>query len=160
MKYVLTLAAVFAVLPSLCSAEDMGAFGLGDVEVITEAQGQNVRGLGMFSRTTSAAGISMNILDPNTGSQWNVFNTAFDSADDTKLTSDVTSDPVGLGVGVQSSALAAVSDMDVTIGNDVDTVTSTFSFQITGFGSNANGQALGGTATPFEFSPIFFNAPQ
>ena len=45
----------------------MGAFGLGDVEVITEAEGQNVRGLGMFARTTSAAGISMNIPRPQYG---------------------------------------------------------------------------------------------
>ncbi|MAI35372.1 MAG: hypothetical protein CMM07_27355 [Rhodopirellula sp.] len=159
MKYALTLAAVFAVLPSLCSAEDMGAFGLGDVEVITEAEGQNVRGLGMFARTTSAAGISMNILDPNTGSQWNVFNTAFDSSDDTKLTSDVTAAPTGLGVGVQSSALAAISELDVTIGNDVDGVTNSFSFTVGGFGSNANGQALGGSDLPFTFQPITFSAP-
>ena len=157
MKYVLTLAAVFAALPTLCSAEDMGAFGLGDIEVITEAEGQNVRGLGMFARTTSAAGISMNILDPNTGSQWNVFNTAFDSSDDTKLTSDVTALPTGLGVGVQSSALAAVSAMDVTIGNDIDGTTSSFSFSIDGFGSNANGQALGGSDAPFVFTPVTFN---
>ena len=77
----------------MCSAEDLAAFGIGDVEVMTDDDGQNVRGLGMFSRTTSAAGISMNILDPNTGSQWNLFNTAFDSSDDTKLTTDVTALP-------------------------------------------------------------------
>ena len=79
MKYVVTFVALFAALPSICSAEDLGAFGIADVEVMTDDDGQNVRGLGMFSRTTSAAGISMNILDPNTGSQWNIFNTAFDT---------------------------------------------------------------------------------
>lgn len=160
MKYVLTLAALFAALPSLCSAEDMGAFGLGDVEVITEAQGENVRGLGMFARTTSAAGISMNILDPNTGSQWNVFNTAFDSSSDDKLTSDVTSDPTGLGVGVQSNALAAISAMDVAVDNTIGTETTSFAFTVGGFGSNASGQSLGGSAESFVFTPITFTLPE
>lgn len=156
MKYVLTFIALFAALPSMCSAEDLAAFGIGDVEVMTDDDGQNVRGLGMFSRTTSAAGISMNILDPNTGSQWNLFNTAFDSSDDTKLTTDVTAQPASLGTGVQSSALAAFADADVSVSNDVDGIVSTFSFGFTGVAASANGQALGGSDSPFVFSPITF----
>lgn len=156
MKYVLTLVALFVALPSICSAEDLGAFGIADLEVMTDVDGQNVRGLGMFSRTTSAAGISMNILDPNTGSQWNIFNTAFDSSDDTKLTSDVTAQPTLLGTGVQSSALVTLADADVSVSNDVDGVVSTFTFGFTGVGAAANGQALGGSDAPFVFSPITF----
>lgn len=156
MKYVVTFVALFAALPSICSAEDLGAFGIADVEVMTDDDGQNVRGLGMFSRTTSAAGISMNILDPNTGSQWNIFNTAFDSSDDTKLTTDVTAQPTSLGTGVQSSALAAFADADVSVSNDVDGLVSTFSFGFTGVAASANGQALGGSDAPFVFAPISF----
>ena len=160
MKYLLTFAVIFAALPALCSAEDLSAFGLAEVEVISDDEGQNVRGLGMFSRTTSAAGISMNIIDPNTGSQWNVFNTAFDSSDDTKLTSDVTTAPNGLGTGVQSSALAAFTDMDVSVQNDVDGVISTFGFMINGgLGATANGATIGGADGSFVFGPLTFPSP-
>ena len=159
MKYVLTFVALFAALPTLCSAEDLSAFGLPSVEVITEAEGENVRGLGLFSRTTSAAGISMNILDPNTGSQWNVFNTAFDTSDDSKTTSDVTETPNALGTGVQSSALAAFSDMDVTTTSTVGGVDTSFSFQVSGVAASANGATIGGSDGSFTFGVITFPEP-
>ena len=159
MKYVLTFVALFATLPTLCSAEDLSAFGLPSVEVITEAEGENVRGLGLFSRTTSAAGISMNILDPHTGSQWNVFNTAFDTSDDSKTTSDVTEQPAALGTGVQSSALAAFSDMDVTTTSTVGGVDTVFNFIVNGVAASANGATIGGSDSSFTFGTITFPDP-
>ena len=156
MKYVLTFVALFAALPTLCSAEDLSAFGIPSVEVITEAEGENVRGLGIFARTTSAAGISMNILDPNTGSQWNVFNTAFDTADDAKTGVDDTGATVPSGAGVQSSALAAFADMDVSVSNTVAGVPTTFEFTVGGIAASANGAALSGALEPFDFQTLEF----
>lgn len=159
MKYVLTFVAIFAALPTLCSAEDLSAFGIPSVEVITEAEGDNVRGLGIFSRSTSAAGISMNILDPNTGSQWNAFNTAFDTSDDSKTTGDVTASPGALGTGVQTSAFAAFADMDVTVTNTIDAVDTVFSFQTSGLGASSNGAAIGGSDGSFTFGTLQFPDP-
>ncbi len=159
MKYVLTFVALFAALPTVCSAEDLSAFGIPDVEVITDAEGENVRGLGIFSRSTSAAGISMNILDPNTGSQWNAFNTAFDTSDDSKTTGDVTEAPTSYGTGVQTSAFAAFADMDVTVTNTVAGVDTVFSFQTQGLGASSNGAAIGGSDSSFTFGPLTFPDP-
>ena len=156
MKYVLTFVALFAALPTLCTAEDLSAFGIPSVEVITEAEGENVRGLGIFARTTSAAGISMNILDPNTGSQWNVFNTAFDTSDDAKTAVDDTGNSLANAAGVQSSALAAFADMDVSVSNTVAGVPTTFEFTVGGIAASANGAALGGALQPFDFTPLEF----
>ena len=161
MKYVLTIVAMFAVLPTLCSAEDLGAFGLGEVEVMSDAEGQNVRGLGIFARSTGATGISMNILDPNTGSQWNIFTTSFDSSDDSKLTTDVTSTPTTLGAGATSNAFVALDDITFDVDTtDTNGTTTNFGFAGTGIGAISQGAANGGAAGSFTFTvPTFTSSP-
>ena len=159
MKYVLALAAMFAALPTVGFAADLSSFGLGDVEVISDAEGQNVRGLGMFSRSTSASGISMNVIDPNTGSQWNNFSTAFNTSDDTKTTTDVSSNLNSIGVGAETNALAQLADIDVTVSNAVGVDITTFTFGTTGNAAMSAGKAIGGSQAGFLFAPTFSMPP-
>ena len=159
MKYVLALAAMFAALPTVGFAADLSSFGLGDVEVISDAEGQNVRGLGMFSRSTSSSGISMNIVDPNTGSQWSLFNTAFNTADDAKTATSVATDPNTIGVGTETNGLAQIADLDVSVTNTLGLEVSTFNFTTTGVAAMSAGRSIGGSVTSFTFTPSFLINP-
>ncbi|MCP4889089.1 MAG: hypothetical protein ACPGLY_25015 [Rubripirellula sp.] len=155
MKSVLALAVALVVAPGSCLAADLGKFGIGGVKKISQERAENVRGLGIFSRSTSAAGISMNIVDPNTGSQWNLFNTAFNTADDTKTTADVSSDPNSLGTGAETSGLAQISDMNVTVSNTIDGQTAAFTFSTQGIAGLTSGRGISGSSASFGFTPSF-----
>ena len=155
MKRVLALAVALAVAPGSCLAADLGKFGISSVKKISKERAENVRGLGLFARSTSAAGISMNIVDPNTGSQWNMFNTAFNTADDAKTTADVTSNPNSIGSGAETSGLAQISDMNVTVSNTIDGSTAAFTFSTQGIAGLTSGRGISGSSASFTFTPSF-----
>lgn len=155
MKRVLALAVALVVAPGSCLAADLGKFGISGVKKISQKRAENVRGLGIFARSTSATGISMNIVDPNTGSQWNMFNTAFNTSDDAKTTADVTSQPNSLGAGAETSGLAQISDMNVTVSNTIDGNTAAFQFTTVGIAGLTSGRGISGSQGPILFNSSF-----
>ena len=69
---------------------------------------------------------------------------------------DDTGTTLANAAGVQSSALAAFADMDVSVTNTIGGVATSFDFNVGGIAASANGAALGGALQPFDFTPLEF----
>ncbi|HBV62467.1 MAG TPA: hypothetical protein DEF45_05535 [Rhodopirellula sp.] len=134
-------------------AEDLASFGLSELEILSDKKGEKVRGLGLFAHSTSASGFSVNVVAPGYGSSFNFFATNHNSSSDKKAASDVTAQPDSLGVGVESTSLAGISDIVFTLTNDAGGFTKTFNVQISAFRARASGQAIGGSDGVLSFNP-------
>ncbi|MAI72005.1 MAG: hypothetical protein CMM01_13980 [Rhodopirellula sp.] len=134
-----------------CKAEELALFGLDDVEVISDSEGTKVRGLGMFARSNVAAGISVNIMAPGFGSNFNLFATDHNHTNDGKLTSDVTAQPTGLGVAAQSVGIAKITSFNLLLNSDSNGFIRAFDFEMSALTSQSSGQTLGGAGASLLF---------
>ena len=135
------------------NSDDLASFGLTDLEILSNKQGENVRGLGLFAHSNSASGISVNVVAPDFGSSFNFFAASQSSSKDKKTTSDVTTQPTSLGVGVQSTSLAGISDIVFTLTNNAGGFIKTFNVQMSGLRAGTSGQSTGGSDGAFNFLP-------
>lgn len=145
---------IFAfVTATRANAEDLASFGLTDLELLSDKKGEDVRGLGVFAHSNSTSGISVNVVAPDFGSSFNFFAASQNSSKDTKTTSDVTTQPTSLGVGVQSTSLAGISDIVFTLTNNAGGFSNTFNVQMSGLRAWTSGQSIGGSDGVLNFSP-------
>ena len=61
----------FAAIRGNGNAEDLASFGLTELEIVSDKMGEKVRGLGVFSHSNSASGISVNVVAPGLASNFN-----------------------------------------------------------------------------------------
>lgn len=149
VKFSVWLVALACWTPFGCNAEDLACFGLDEIEVLSDRQGHQVRGLGIFAKSNAASGIAVNIVTPGFGSNMNFFATDHNASSDRKLTND-SKYPSFLGVGVRSIGIVSFDDVSLTLSNDTEGALRTFSIQMSAFSSRASGQAIGGMeSAPF-----------
>ena len=134
-------------------SQDLASFGLTDLEILSDKKGENVRGLGLFAHSNSTSGISVNVVAPDFGSSFNFFAASQNSSADKKTTSDPTTQPTSLGVGVQSTSLASISDIVFTLTNNAGGFIKTFNVQMSGLRAGASGQSTGGSDGAINFLP-------
>lgn len=135
------------------NSEDLASFGLTDLELLSDKKGENVRGLGLFAHSNSTSGISVNVVAPDFGSSFTSFAASQNSSKDKKTTSDLTTQPTSLGVGVQSNSLVGMSDIVFTLTNDAGGFIKTFNVQMSGLRAGTSGQSIGGPDGTFIFLP-------
>lgn len=151
VKFSVWLLALACWTPFGCNAEDWACFGLDEIEVLSDRQGHQVRGLGIFAKSNASSGIAVNIVTPGFGSNLNLFATDHNSSSDRRITSDVTTQPNSLGVGVMSIGIVSINNLSLTLSNDTDGSLRTFSIQMSAFSSQAGGNAFGGVSSPIAF---------
>jgi hypothetical protein len=153
VKFSVWLVALTCWTPFGCHAEDLACFGLDEIEVLSDRQGHQVRGLGIFAKSNASSGIAVNIVTPGFGSNLNLFATDHNSSSDRQITSDITSQPNSLGVGVMSIGIVSINNLSLSLSNDTDGSLRTFSIQMSAFSSQASGNAFGGVSSPIAFEP-------
>ena len=142
MRYSVLFLALSCFVLFECKAEELALFGLDDVEVISDSEGTKVRGLGMFARSNVAAGISVNIMAPGFGSNFNLFATDHNHTNDGKLTS---------GVAAQSVGIAKITSFNLLLNSDSNGFIRAFDFEMSALTSQSSGQTLGGAGASLLF---------
>lgn len=153
-KYaLLSIAFCLCIHPS-CQGEELAKFGLGKLKPISKSSVEKVRGLGVFAAALSSSGISVNIVDPNSSSKLSSFNSAYNQGLDQKTTSDISLSPNSLGTAGETSGLAQIQDLNLSISRILGSKSNVFSVSMNGLSTVTSTYSLAGASQPV-FSGTF-----